>query len=284
MDTSVRTRDHITPDRLTQVLDIGANPLEDEPPYAAMLRSGTCHVTGFEPQPDALTRLRAAAGPHETYLPHAVADGREHRLHICAPWSGCSSLFEPDPAQFALLVDFPEMARVVDTIEVSTVRLDDLDLPRLDHLKMDVQGSELLILENGPRTLEHITSVQVEVAFHRLYRDQPLFGEVDAELRALGFVPQHLVPAVVDGEPVTTKSWPLAPVPWALDRGRGARQLLEADMLYVRDLAHLDLLDDDQLVHLALVCEEAFGQWGVALRALLELEDRGVVTRGSERR
>ena len=35
-----------------------ANPLEDEPPYLAMLRDGLCRVTGFEPQQEALKRLR----------------------------------------------------------------------------------------------------------------------------------------------------------------------------------------------------------------------------------
>ncbi|AKT50986.1 FkbM family methyltransferase [Arsenicicoccus sp. oral taxon 190] len=259
----------LAPRRLTEVVDIGANPLEDEAPYLAMLRAGRCRVTGFEPQPEAWRRLQQAAGDLERYLPHAVGDGREHTLHVCA-WSGFSSIFEPDPAQLALLTDFPRMAQVVERLPVTTTRLDDVpDLGVVDHLKIDVQGAELMIFQAARETLAATTSLQVEVGFHRLYRGQPTFAEVDLELRGQGFVPQGFV---------TTKTWPLAPHEWAdPDEGR-ARQLVEADVLYVRDLTRLDLLDDEQLRHLALVAAEVYDQVGVARIATDELRRRGAVT------
>jgi len=40
-------------DRLTEIVDIGANPIDGDPPDKALLRSGLCKVTGFEPQEDA---------------------------------------------------------------------------------------------------------------------------------------------------------------------------------------------------------------------------------------
>lgn len=77
---------------------------------------------------------------------------------------------------------------------------------------------------------------------------------------------------------VASKTWPLAPVQWAdrtlpVDEAH-ARQLVEADMLYVRDLARLDALDAEQLRHLALVCDVVYAQRGVALLALRELVRR----------
>jgi len=43
----------LRPERLTAVLDIGANPIDGEPPYKGMLAAGLCTVTGFEPQAEA---------------------------------------------------------------------------------------------------------------------------------------------------------------------------------------------------------------------------------------
>lgn len=45
-------------DRLTEVVDIGANSIDGDPPYKPMLDLGLCRITGFEPQPDALATLQ----------------------------------------------------------------------------------------------------------------------------------------------------------------------------------------------------------------------------------
>ncbi|GMA20910.1 FkbM family methyltransferase [Arsenicicoccus piscis] len=270
-----RLIDLLGPKRLTEVVDIGANPLEDEPPYLAMLRDGLCRVTGFEPQQEALERLRSAAGELERYLPYAIGDGGSHTLHVCAS-SGFSSLYEPDPAQLELLVDFPRLATVVERVTLPTTRLDDVhEIEWMDHLKIDVQGAELMVFCGGRSRLAQTTTIQVEVGFHRLYRDQPTFADVDLELREQGFVPQGFV---------TTKTWPIAPVQWADPDEERARQLVEADVLYVRDLTRLDRLDDEQLRHLALVTHEVYDQRGVALRAVRELVRRNVVPVEAEKR
>ena len=54
-------------------------------------------------------------------------------------------------------------------------------------LKLDVQGGELAVLEGGPRTLEHVQAVLVEVSFVELYTGQPLADKVFDRLRTLGF-------------------------------------------------------------------------------------------------
>lgn len=250
------------------VVDIGANPLDDEAPYQLLLESGLCRVIGFEPQPDALAELRRRAGPHETYLPHAVGDGARHTLRLCAG-SGFASLLEPDPRQLELLIDFPRLAAVTGTEEIATVRLDDLaEVDRVDLLKIDIQGGERDVLASGRSTLAGAVAVQTEVGFHRLYRDQPTFADVDLELRAQGFVPQQFV---------STRTWPLAPVVWADPLEQVSRQLVEADVLYVRDLARPDLMDDLALARSALVADVVYGNAGVALRCLRTLIERGAL-------
>ena len=73
----------LAPRRLTEIVDIGANPIDGDPPYKAMLKAGLCRVTGFEPQERALAELQAKRGPNERYLPYVIADGNTHVLQIC---------------------------------------------------------------------------------------------------------------------------------------------------------------------------------------------------------
>jgi hypothetical protein len=44
----------LRPERLTAVVDIGANPIDGDPPYQSMLEKRLCRVVGFEPQSEAL--------------------------------------------------------------------------------------------------------------------------------------------------------------------------------------------------------------------------------------
>ena len=251
-----------------EVVDIGANPIDGDPPYRPLLDAGGCRVTGFEPQPPALADLIRRAGPHERYLPYAVGDGRAHSLQLCAT-SGFASLLEPDERQLELLIDFPELARVTGREPVQTSRLDDIaEIEAIDFLKIDIQGGELAVFQAGRRSLARAVAIQTEVGFHRLYRDQPTFADVDLELRAQGFVPHRFV---------STRTWPLAPVVWADPLEQDARHLVEADLLYVRDPVTLDRFTDGQLGRLALIADICYRSAGLALRCVLELSARGAL-------
>jgi FkbM family methyltransferase len=260
--------DALRPGRLTAVVDVGANPIDGDPPYKAMLADGLCTVTGFEPQPAAFAQLLAMKGPHETYLPTAVGDGARHDLYIGAD-SGMTSLLRPDKVRLALFNGFEGWGTVIGVQPVDTVRLDDVaEIDRVDLLKIDVQGAELMVFQGGPSKLRRAVAVHTEVSFVALYEDQPTFGEVDAELRGLGFIP-HALSAV--------KSWPIAPVVYDGDLRKPMHQLLEADVVYVRDFGRPELMDVEQLVHLALVAHCVYGSTDLAHRCLLDLRDRDAV-------
>jgi hypothetical protein len=53
-------------------------------------------------------------------------------------------------------------------------------------------------------------------------------------------------------------------------------QLLEADVVYVRDFTHPDDMSDEQLKHLALVSHCVYGSSDLVHRCLLALRDRGL--------
>jgi FkbM family methyltransferase len=251
--------------RPTRVLDIGAAPIDGRPPYKEMLDYGLCTVTGFEPRPGALAQLEQRKGPLERYLPHVVGDGREHRLKITKA-EGMTSLLTPDENQLRLFNGFPEWGSVVEEVDVQTHRLDDLDIDEFDLLKIDVQGAELMVFQHGRERLRDAVAVHTEVSFVPLYVGQPTFGEVDVELRAQGFVP-HSMPDL--------KRWAITPTMFGENIYNPGNQLLEADIVYVRDIAHPEQMTSEQLAHLAMIAFHIYGSIDLAVFCLIELRQRG---------
>ena len=231
----------LQPNRLTAIVDVGANPIDGDPPYKPLIERGLCTIVGFEPQKEALALLNERKGTLETYFAYVVGDGQQHTLHICAA-TGMTSLLKPDRHMLSLFRLFPEFGRVDSTQPVVTKRLDDItEIKDLDFLKIDVQGSELSVFRSGRQKLAEAIAIQTEVSFLPLYEHQPLFAEIDLELRSQGFIPHTFA---------TVKRWAIAPLMVNNDPYQGLNQLLEA--VYVCDFTRPDVLSDEQLKHLAL--------------------------------
>jgi FkbM family methyltransferase len=251
--------DLLRPQRLTAVVDIGANPIDGDPPYKPMLDSGLCTVTGFEPQAAALAELERRKGPRETYLPYAVGDGRPHTLHVCRE-RGMTSLLPPERARLGLFNEFSLYGLVESEARVATRRLDDIkEITAMDLLKIDIQGGELDVFKSGKRLLARAVAVQTEVSFVTLYRGQPAFGVIDTFLRSAGFIPHCFA---------ELKMRPLAPILFDFDPRKGGRQLLEADIVYVRDFTRADAMDSEHWKHLALIAHHCYDSVDLAYRAV----------------
>jgi FkbM family methyltransferase len=261
------------PIRATHLVDIGANPVDGDPPYRPMMNAGLCRVTGFEPQQEALAELNEKKSELETYLPYAVGDGKTHTLKICRG-SGMTSLLEPDLASLNLFEVLKPYAEVISRVPIETRRLDEIDeIQEMDFLKIDIQGGELEVFKNGTEKLKNTVAIQVEISFITLYENQPGMGEIDVELRRQGFVP-HCFAAV--------KQWPIAPCVVNHEPRRALNQLLEADLVYVRDFSRPDSMTDEQLKHLALIVHHCYRSYDLALRCVMLLEQRGVIPTGSQ--
>ena len=258
----------LAPARPTAIVDIGANPIDGDPPYKRMLAAGLCDVVGFEPQAEALARLEKMAGPRERYLPYAVGDGTTRSLHVCN-LEGMTSLLVPDPAHLALFNLFPTWGEVKNTLPVSTHRLDEIaEIAHMDFLKMDIQGAERDVLTHGRAKLAETVAVQIEVSFITLYEGQPTLGEMDVMMRELGFLPHCFA---------ELKVWPLAPTVVSGQPNKGLRQLLEADLVYVRDFTRAQNMTADQWKHLALIAHHCYGSVDLAARCLNMLAELGAV-------
>lgn len=101
----------------------------------------------------------------------------------------CSSLLKPNAA---LLDMFPHRGLFQVEKELS-IPIDSLDaeLKRLgsfgDFIKIDVQGYELEVLRGGVEALSQSIGCELEVSFIEIYKDQPLFAEVDQWMRSKGY-------------------------------------------------------------------------------------------------
>jgi FkbM family methyltransferase len=264
--------DLLCPERLTAVVDIGANPIDSAPPYKGMLASRLCTLVGFEPQADACASLNARKSDLENYLPYAVGDGRPATLKVCQA-SGMSSLFTPEPRVLGCFPLFSQWGTVVKEIPIETRTLDSLsEIEAIDFLKIDVQGTELAVFRNGTSRLTNAVVVQTEVSFMPLYKNQPIFGDVDLALRALGFVP-HMFANI--------NKRMILPVHFGDNPYASLNQLLEADVVYVRDFTQPDKMNSEQLKHLALVAHHCYASYDLAANCIHNLIVKGALPNNS---
>lgn len=262
-------------DRPIRIVDVGSSPVDGAPPFQPLVDRVPTEVIGFEPNPDARAELLAQAKPNETVLPDALGDGGTHTLHFCnAP--GMNSLFEPDLSVLEKFHLFAEFGTVVRTEKVSTKRLDDVEGIRpMDFIKLDVQGFEKTILEHGQQTLKGCLVVHTEAAFVPMYRNQPCFGEVDTLLRGLGFVTHTIFSA---------KRWGVAPLLVEGNPRKSFNQLLDGDIVYVRNFFDLSRWASDEIARLAHILHFTYGSFDVVYYLLRELTLRRVVAAETQHR
>ena len=262
----------LAPQRPLRIADVGANPLiEGEVSYRRLLDAGHAEVVGFEPQVEALAQLNARKSRAELYLPHALGDGTPRTLHLTQS-PGFTSVYPADPASAALL-GFRRGMSVTERTEVATRRLDDCaEVPPIDFLKIDVQGSETAIIANGAGKLAEAVAIQTEVRFFPIYEGEPSFGALEAELGRQGF--RFLRFATLKSVALSSKAARLR-----LRRADFA-QVVDGDAFFVRDLRGIAGWSDEAVKRLALLADAVMDCPDLACFALEELVRRQVVADG----
>jgi len=187
-----------------------------------------------------------------------IGDGSARVFYECnAPFT--SSLFEPDLAMAENFEYLAECFQVVRTHEVRTKRLDDIpEMADVDFLKVDVQGAEILVFQGALECLKAALVVDVEVDFIPLYKNQPLFADVDAFLRSRGFMLHQLQHYGLTFKPKFVQH----------DGAATSQQTSWGDAVYVRDFPAFDGLEPPALLKLAAILHENYRSCGLAARAL----------------
>jgi FkbM family methyltransferase len=247
------------------VVDVGANPIDGTPPYKGLLDRTHINLVGFEPQKEALSKLNTKKGPNETYLPYAVGDGTKKTLYLCQA-EGMTSTLEPNFELLNRFQGYPEWAKVKQKLVVDTYRLDDItEVPPIDWLKIDIQGGELAVFKNADEKLKNCLVIQTEVNFIPLYKDQPLFAEIDQWMRAHGFMLHTLLEQRIRL---------FAPMVINNQVHQGINQLTTADAVYVRSFESLSKMDDSAIIKLACIMHEAYGSYDYAFSLFDFIKDK----------
>lgn len=256
----------LAPERRTRVVEIGANPINDNP-YADLVASGHGEAWGFEADPRAFERLRGSAAAR--FLPHAIGRGGPAKLHVTRMPS-LTSLLRPSAETARFFGRFSRPGTVEAEIAVETRRLDDLgEVPGFDLMKIDVQGGEMQVFEGAAEKLRGAVAVISEVAFVPLYEDQPLLDAQMHALRELGYDLHKFL---------FLKGFSLrGGIASRLEKKAHGNQLLDGDAVFIRSLRRPDAVSDEQLKQLAILCDAVLESFDVAVRCLDLLIGRGVV-------
>ncbi len=262
--------------RPMQIADVGAR-LTGGPgaPYDMLMKLGAAELSAFEPDADALAQLQAADLVNTKIFPHAV--GKPGPATFYSHQIGTlSSIYRIKETAAAYLGKNFWARRKIEEIPMDLVSLDTIaDFPRLDLLKMDAQGAELDILRGAKDTLAQAVVVIPEVRFYQMYHDEPMWADVDSELRGQGFVLHRFM---------HQKSVCLpGPQKRRFNVRRNHSQLLDGDAVYIRDLETWDRLSDVQLKMMALCADTVFQSHDLVAYLLDRLGERGAVPKNAAR-
>jgi FkbM family methyltransferase len=256
-----------------QIMDVGASTIAEVPIYKNLLEKKLAHLNAFEGDTRQIEGIKNAYGEQATIYRDFLFDGSIQTIYLASGPSGMTSLLKPDIAALQFFNGFERFGHIEKTEQVKTKKLDDvIDLPLIDFLKMDIQGAELTVLKNGIQKLQKCLAIQVEVSYICLYENQPSFGDVDVWMRTQGYVPHCFL---------DVKRWSITPTIFKNNFRVPGNQLLESDIVYVKNPMKLEALNDTQLNKFATLAHHSLKSYDLCVFVLLEMERRKLVESNS---
>ena len=163
---------------------------------------------------------------------------------------------------------YKKSAEIVKTINIETKKLDEIEeIKNIDYLKIDIQGGELDVFINAKKKLSKTLFVQTEVSFINLYENEPTFGEIDIELRKHGLVPHCFAHGDVSRNII-------GPMVLNNDPFKSLNQIVQTDMVYVKDFRDLFNLRVDEIKKICLIAHTCYKSWDLSFRCIKTLIDK----------
>lgn len=180
---SITSLSEAFPNVKVSFLDVGARGGIGWP--WSVLDKEILEVTLVEPDPMEAQALRDQG--QVVVLPYALWSKKTELLLNLNHSPGTSSIFQ---ANMSFLQQFEDSQRfeAAEQIAMEVTTIDILQqegvIEALDFVKIDVQGGELDILQGGKEFLaKNIVGLEAEVEFSQMYKDQPLFSDIDIFIR-----------------------------------------------------------------------------------------------------
>ncbi len=256
------------PDLAFKLFEIGARPLSDTgEPYRILLDAfPASQLWAFELDEKLCQELNTSAPNNVRYYAVGLGELDEERELFVTEDPACTSLYEPDTE---LLDKYHglEGARVKSVESVSLRSLDSFveehGIESIDFIKIDVQGAERDIFRGGKKALQNTCFIVSEIEFIPIYKDQPLFGDVSAELDKHDLM-FHKFTSVGGGalKPTMLQNNPHA-----------VSQFMWSDAIYIKKFSALEEVAVDVLLKVALLAL-IYGSIDVAVYCLKTYDDR----------
>lgn len=175
-----------------RIFDVGAHHGESIAEFLDIFKNSI--VFGFEPDPENFKYLEkrfsgcSRVSIRNAAVSHSTEGGLLHRNNYDATHS-LLPIDENEINRWADASDFHED----EVLNVQQVTLDSFcakeAITRIDILKLDIQGGELLAFQGANELLgaQAIECIFCEVEFRSLYKNQPLFWDITSHLRSVGY-------------------------------------------------------------------------------------------------
>ena len=224
------------------ICDIGASPCDPTEHLEELLNNTKSFLYGFEPNEEEFNKLKITE--NKRFFRKAIGDGSDHILNICA-YPGWTSFLEPDTEYIKKFHNFEMASKIIDKISTKTEKLDDIDFEKkIDFFKIDAQGFESIIIENGLETISNALVVQLELSPVPLYKNEKNLSYVSNLMEKLNFNLNMF-------HKINTRTF--KPMIISNNTGIGLHTIFQLDCVFVKNYYEIDKLDEEKLKKLILI-------------------------------
>lgn len=184
------------------ILELGAYEGRDS---VELFKHYQCPIIGFECAPESIKKCRSAIQhyPYIKLIEKACWNSTQPiTFYYCPPHPEASSclFFDYETIARRDREPIPQVVKQFPTksIKVNAVRLDDWliqnNIDHIDMICMSTQGSTAAILEGLGAYLKIVKYVVTQVMYHRTYKDEALFPEINNFMEQHGFTAFNATP------------------------------------------------------------------------------------------
>ena len=226
----------------TVICDIGASSIDPTDHIDNLINNTNCILYGFEPNKTEFEKLKETE--KKKYFNYALGDGKKKKLNICQG-PGMTSFLRPNINYLRLFDWFEWGSKIIKTEELETKKLDDINFDHpINFFKIDVQGLESEIIENGLEKIKNSLVVEIETSPVPIYLDEKPFSHICGQLEKLDFS-LHMF------NKINTRCF--KPTRLNNDIYSGLNHILQLDCVFIKNVQKLDSLETEDLKKLALI-------------------------------
>ena len=224
------------------VCDIGASPCDPTEHLEELLNNTESFLYGFEPNEEEFNKLKITK--KKKFFQKAIGDGSEHILNLCA-YPGWTSFLEPDTEYIKKFHNFEEASEIIKKISIKTEKLDNINFEqKIDFFKIDAQGFESIIIENGSKSISDALVVQLELSPVPLYKNEKNLSYVSTLMEKLNFNLNMFY---------KVNSRTFKPMILGNNTGIGLHTIFQLDCVFVKNYNEIDKFDEEKLKKLILI-------------------------------